>query len=389
MRRLTLLLLASLVVSDAATPCTGIYAFRKGLALAGNNEDFWNPDTKMWFVPAEGERLGRVYFGFGNLFPQGGMNTAGVFFDGFATGRLPIEDSAGRDAFAGSLIDEAMATCRSVDDVKVLFTRYDVSFLETAMLMFGDRHGESIIVEGDRILEKEGRHQVVTNFYQSQSPSSEWTCPRHATAQRMLKKTKKISVALFRDVLEKVSVDGRVSTQYSNVYDLTHGIVHLYHFHDFDHVVTLDLEKELAKGARVVDLPSLFPSSKKFERYRAERQAEIDVKRDARLAADVDRSRFPDLVGTYDLTVGASTAPLTVSNEDGTIFLSSSGANGPKRFELLPEAEDRFFVIDFDGVTGFEFRRNDDGEVTGLDYINVLGHRYSSVRRPTSPNVGR
>ena len=32
--------------------------------LGGNNEDYYNPLTKVWFIPAEAGTFGRVYFGF-------------------------------------------------------------------------------------------------------------------------------------------------------------------------------------------------------------------------------------------------------------------------------------------------------------------------------------
>ncbi|MFG0316691.1 MAG: hypothetical protein ACF8XB_05420 [Planctomycetota bacterium JB042] len=380
MRRLALAVLASLLLVDAALPCTGVYVFKNGRALAGNNEDFWNPDTKIRFVPAEEGRHGRVYFGFGNLYPQGGMNTAGLFFDGFATKRLPMTGMDGRAAFEGNLIDEAMATCGSVAEVKALFARYDLTFLEAAMLMFGDRHGDSIIVEGDEILDKDGRFQVVTNFYQSRSPEKEWSCPRHAAATRMLGKSKRFTVERVRDVMKEVAVRGRVSTQYTNVYDLTNGVVHLYHFLDYRHVVTLDLEEELAKGERVVDLPSLFPKKKSFERYRAERQAEIDARKAGRVAKDVDRSRFPDLVGRYDVAFGKARRTLEVTLADGALLLGVAGAGDDQRVELLPEGEDRFFHVDFDGTTGVRFVRDEQGAVTGFDYVNVLGNRYAGAR---------
>jgi len=369
-----------LFVPTSAFPCSGIYAFAKGLALAGNNEDFWNPNTKMWFVPEEGERHGRVYFGFGNMFPQGGMNTAGLFFDGFATRRLPVTKSIGRERFQGNLIDEAMATCGSVDEVKALFERHDVAFLETAMLMFGDKHGGSIIVEGDEILVKEGRDQVCTNFYQSQSDPSDYSCPRYATGRRMLGKSKKISVDLFRRILDAMHVEGRSKTLYSNVYDLTNGVVHLYHFHDFDEVVTLNLEEELAKGARVVDLPSLFPENEAFTRFTNEQQEGLEKKARSRLAKDIDRSCFGEYVGDYEVSFNATKMSFTVSLEGEQLRLASDRSE--ETVELLPEGEDRFFYIDFDGATAFRFTRGDGGPIAGLVVTSFLGHEYAGLKLP-------
>ena len=47
-----------------------------GKTLVGNNEDYWNPNTRVWFEQSEGEKMGAMYVGFDDLYPQGGMNEA-------------------------------------------------------------------------------------------------------------------------------------------------------------------------------------------------------------------------------------------------------------------------------------------------------------------------
>ena len=55
---LTSLLIAVLLV-PVAQACTAFVVYRNGLALAGNNEDFWLTDTKIWYVPKDGSNRGR------------------------------------------------------------------------------------------------------------------------------------------------------------------------------------------------------------------------------------------------------------------------------------------------------------------------------------------
>ena len=60
------LLLALLFAADSSVAaCTVFVAFEGKLALAGNNEDWGDPNTQMWFVPATKDNYGIVYFGFG------------------------------------------------------------------------------------------------------------------------------------------------------------------------------------------------------------------------------------------------------------------------------------------------------------------------------------
>ena len=44
---LTSLLIVALL-APLTHACTAFVVFRNGLALAGNNEDFWLTDTKIW-----------------------------------------------------------------------------------------------------------------------------------------------------------------------------------------------------------------------------------------------------------------------------------------------------------------------------------------------------
>src|SRR5688500_8677741 len=46
-----------------------------------NNEDFSNPNTRVWFVPGGSNYFGAVYVGFDNGWAQGGMNSEGLTFD--------------------------------------------------------------------------------------------------------------------------------------------------------------------------------------------------------------------------------------------------------------------------------------------------------------------
>lgn len=63
------------------------------IVLAGNNEDWRNPKTKIWFIPASNGEYGRVCVGFDDMSAQGGMNDQGLFIDANAlspTGWEPI-----------------------------------------------------------------------------------------------------------------------------------------------------------------------------------------------------------------------------------------------------------------------------------------------------------
>jgi penicillin V acylase-like amidase (Ntn superfamily) len=264
-----------LLLAARAQACTGFCAAARDLVLAGNNEDYTNPSTRIWFVPGGKGTYGRVYVGFDNLFPQGGMNERGLFFDGFATERVPAVKSAGKETFRGNLADRAMAECGTVEEVIALFEKYDRSFLERGILLFADANGGSVAIEANAIVRKRRRYQVQTNFHQSLVPPEKIRCPRFKIADSMLAQAgEEISVDLFRRILANTHVEGPVSTLYSNVYDLKRRVMYLYHFHNYENVVTIDLAEELKKGPRVLELPSLFPRTYAGEAFARAHQPE-------------------------------------------------------------------------------------------------------------------
>ena len=71
-----------------------------------------------------------------------------------------------------------------------------------------------------------------------------------------------VSIDHFRRILAAVHQEGNyVNTLYSNIYDLKKKLVYLYHFHNFENKLIIDLKEELKKGKHSYDLPSLFPKN--------------------------------------------------------------------------------------------------------------------------------
>lgn len=268
--------LASLAVVAAvardADACTAFCARGNGHVLVGNNEDWSNPHTRVWFEPAESGRFGRMFTGFDDLRPQGGMNERGLWFDGFATPVIGPGPSPRLPSYSGEIVLDAMAHCATVDEVIALFSRYDRSFLAEAVLMFADASGDAVSIERNAIVRKTGRHFIQTNFHQSLRTSLPDL--RFTTASGMLDEAGgNVSVDLFRRILEATRQTGAYPTLYSSVYDLTSRTMHLYYFHDFERMVTLDLAAELKKGKHVLEIPALFPRNAAAEEYAAKRRA--------------------------------------------------------------------------------------------------------------------
>src|SRR5262249_25808428 len=211
--------LALLVISNTrASACTVFVAFDGKVALAGSNEDWADPNTQMWFVPATKENYGIVYFGFGrgvyppggvsrqplkipaegitkinpeDLYglPQGGMNEKGLFFDGASTDVIKAPPAPGKKAYDGRLEDLILRKCATVAEVLKLLETYAFNSIQ-GQWMFADKTGDSVIIEADgAIVPKKGDFQVMTNFLPSKGEAAEVTRPRDNTGSKTLAPT--------------------------------------------------------------------------------------------------------------------------------------------------------------------------------------------------------
>jgi tetratricopeptide (TPR) repeat protein len=258
-----LVTLAFLGAAYPADGCTIVMVATDKVVLAGNNEDWKNPATKIWFVPASKGEYGRVCVGFDDLWVQGGMNDQGLFIDGNALAPTGWKPVVGKPDFPGSVTDRVLALCATVEDAIRLCDKYNIPGLDTARFPIADRTGASVVVEYGRgkvqYVRKTGPYQIATNFVISNLKSGVYPCRRYSIADKMLKNAREISLDLVRAVLSATHAEGQYPTVYSNICDLRNGLLYLYNFHDFEQVVAFDLAEELKKGAKTYDLPSLFP----------------------------------------------------------------------------------------------------------------------------------
>ena len=284
LERSVLVLAFLLITGSRVLACTVFFAFDGKSALAGSNEDWADPNTQMWFVPATKDTYGIVYFGFGkgeypqggvsgqklkipeggitkinpeDLYglPQGGMNEKGLFFDGAATDVIKAPPARGKKLYDGRLEDLILRKCATVEEALKLLETYAFNSSQ-GQWMFADRTGDSFIVEaGDVIVRKKGNYQVMTNFLRSKIEPAKITCPRYGLVAQSLAERKDLSVDLIRSLLKATA---QKFTTYSTICDLTNGVVYVHRGGDFDRTAKIDLKEELAKGERVIKIENLF-----------------------------------------------------------------------------------------------------------------------------------
>jgi hypothetical protein len=289
--------------SSVPTGCTVVYAADGQSAVGGNNEDERNPLTRIWFVPGERGGYGSAFVGYDDLVIQGGMNEAGLFFDGLAVRSVDVPARPGKPTYTGqSFFRDVLADCDSVACVREKLESVSMPGTWNGQTLFGDRFGQSTIFEPLTLVPKSGSFQVATNFFQSEVPPAERTDERYITATGMLAAADHVSTGLVRKVLDATHQEGTVNTVYSTVYDLKTQTIHLYYFHDFANVVTFDLRAELGKGLHGFEIPTLFGSNQAGAAVAAPIRDQVAAAV-ARLApVPVDRAAVAALAGTFEAT---------------------------------------------------------------------------------------
>jgi hypothetical protein len=156
-----------------------------------------------------------------------------------------------------------MEECQTVEDVLKLYNRFDTSGPWGGQYLIGDRLGNSAIIEPQNVILKKDEYQIVTNFYQSKVKPENITDTRYRMAAAIFDESEKISIDLFRRILSAVHWEeysgSATVTLYSYICDLKKGDIYLYHFHNFEDVVKINLQYELKKGERYQSIVSLFP----------------------------------------------------------------------------------------------------------------------------------
>jgi tetratricopeptide (TPR) repeat protein len=248
-----------------ASACTIITMARGKKVWIGNNEDWTDPRTKMWIVPASPGEYGRVVFGFENRFIQGGINERGLFLDANALQPPGWKPDPAKplfeDSFDKQIGDYILAHCARVADAITFFKTYSV-FLDGGKFVIADAVGESITVEWaegqDRITRRDGTYQISSNIPQWNIVPGKVDDPRYNIAEKVILSRNDVSLDTVRAVLSATHKEWAYPTIYSYICDLESLTVYLYNFHNFEEAYVFNLRTELSKAPREYDIPSLF-----------------------------------------------------------------------------------------------------------------------------------
>ncbi|UNY99918.1 hypothetical protein MQE36_06100 [Zhouia spongiae] len=267
MKYLPILIAVILFYPDSASACSMYKITKNGKTIVGNNEDWFSPNTQIWFVPKGDNPYGVMNVGFENGFPQGAINEAGLVYDGFAMPYLEIKNTDGKKEIPiTELIPFIMHKYANVKEIKEYLSTVNLSYLSSSMLVFIDRSGEYLIVEGDELIIGNEAEKSFSNFYPSQNSNpEEVNIPFYQNGLKHLKTSEsKANLDYCSSVMNKFQ---QTITQYTTIYDLEERKIRLYHYQNFDNYIELDLIEELNKGEHQLKIPELFPKNTKGYQY--------------------------------------------------------------------------------------------------------------------------
>ncbi|MEO1498781.1 MAG: hypothetical protein AAFV43_16675 [Planctomycetota bacterium] len=374
--------LVACCLAEACIACTVFVVVRDGEVLFANNEDFDKPGH-YWVTPGDGEKLGRINFGFGDGRVQGSMNEAGLAFDGMALAKVPWEPDAAKET-PRSVMDLVMDSCRSVAEAVEALKSYNGSFLADSQVLLADATGDAALISwvpGDGLSVKRiaGDRLIGTNHRQ---PLTGYRCQRYVRADQVIDSLTEYTPSSVATVLDAVRQEGpQAYTTYSTVYDLKKRQVTVYNLADFGEPVVLDLASEVSQAeqpkqglkSRLTRVLTLGRSGSKVATIPL-RRLFPDGRTESELTGRPQRTTFGttiDLPAAHlDRCVGTYSPPddpraRFCIERQGNRLVVDNPAQADKAI-LVPESPNYFRIQPDRGAVSFVLGDGDDSKATGL-----------------------
>lgn len=232
------------IIAVPAHACTIFVLTDTNQALFCNNEDWSNPKTRIWFIPAGAKHYGCAYVGFDDGWAQGGLNTEGVAFDAVAGFDEVWKPDPSLPPVCGN--QQLLETCATIEEAIAFYRGHREPGFYRAKILVADRTGASVIIGA-----KEGKLQV------EKANQCRGFGYGTRTLDKMLAGSPEPTVANGAKILRACLQEGQYATKYFNIFDLKSGDIFLYPFPKRNDQVKFNLAAELKKGGHYYDMPQI------------------------------------------------------------------------------------------------------------------------------------
>ncbi|MBX2980596.1 MAG: hypothetical protein KF905_15015 [Flavobacteriales bacterium] len=266
--------------------CTAFTTSHNGRTFIGCNEDSWSINANVRFEQGlvtpgltRSRTYGTIYFANYNGHPtramadQLGMNEAGLVFDFLIVDHGPVKRRTGLPAVETSdAIRHIMRTCATVQEVEAYLRTVNTG-PAVGQLFICDAHGGYLVLEPDTLFTGNDPWFAVGNWRTSKcSDPSTIPIPRLQAGRQLLMNGNDGSLEDAENVLSTMTACRKKlgeGTLYSVLFDPAELKAHLYFYHDFSERITFDLQEDIAKGDRTVDMASLFGPRPEYDRLKS------------------------------------------------------------------------------------------------------------------------
>lgn len=261
--KIIILLFCIIAGVKASNACSILYYIDKqtGKIYVVNNEDYWY-DVKAYIkiIPAKNNELARLWYGWDD-FAQGGVNEAGLFFDGAVTPEQ--SEIPGYSKPSGNLGDDILASCKTVNEAVAILEEKKIA-LKNAHMLFGDKMGNASVVEWidgkKRVTSLSGNYLIATNFLLADTTKGNYPCYRYSAMEKEIDRLESSGIPIglrevgnigAKAVQPPQEIDGKTGgTLYSSFFNLTDMEFVLVYQLDNSKITKLNLNTEFAKGKK-------------------------------------------------------------------------------------------------------------------------------------------
>jgi len=234
------------IASQETHACTIFILTDTNRVLFCNNEDWSNPKTRIWFVPAGVGYLGCVYVGYDDGWARGGLNTEGLACDWVGGFNEQWKAGPREQCVRGNPTERMLESCATVRDAIAFFRKHPESDFARAKIFVADKTGASAIIGA-----REGKLRV------DQASRSRGFGFGDQILDRMLAGSSEPTVANGAAILRACVQRGQFATKYSNVFDLKSGDIWLFPRGERKNEAKFNLPVELEKGGHYYDMPGI------------------------------------------------------------------------------------------------------------------------------------
>ena len=245
LKKLGLFLAFCWFTSVPVRSCTILVLSDGDRVLFFNNEDWVNPKTRIWFVPAGDGYYGCAYVGYDDGWARGGLNTEGLACD-WVGGFNDKWDPDPRTCVRGNPTQRLLESCATVEEAIAFFRTHREPDFSRAKILVVDRLGTSAIIGAN-----DGKLQV------EKANRSRGFGYGDRTLDEMLPKNSEPTIPNGVAILHACLQKGQYATKYTNAFDLKSGDIYLFQFHERDDSVKLNLATELKEGGHYYDMPQI------------------------------------------------------------------------------------------------------------------------------------